>query len=220
MKTINLEQFKVYQERYSDADPPPGGYSKYLDIRTWMAAKLTYLYHLNLHTTRPLRILDLGTGPGYFPYLCSLYGHRVVAIDLDIVPMYNELCKFFHVDRRTWRIVKFENLPDFGVRFDLVTAFMIKFNQHGRPDQWGVNEWRFFLEDLKRNQMAENGRIFLELNACRDGDGSWFDAGLLDLFLDRGGRVYRNHVDIGGPKPNFALDLMDRLLAAKEMHHI
>ena len=73
-------------------------------------------------------------------------------------------------------------------------------------------------EDLKQNQMAGNGRIFLEFNASRDRGGNWFDDALLNLFLDRGGRVYRNRVDIGGSKPNFALDFLDRLLTANEMH--
>lgn len=196
LRTVDLEKFKFFQEHYKDADPPPGGYSKYLDIRTWMASKLTYIYMLKLHKKKPIQILDIGTGPGYFPYLCSLYGHKVVAIDLDIVPMYNELIKFFHIDRRTWRIVKFEKLPDLGIRFDLVTAFMIKFNQHDRPDQWGIEEWRFMLEDLKTNQIVKNGRIFLDFNTCRD--GTWFNSALLKMFLDYGGKVYRNHIEIVG----------------------
>ena len=202
LKKIDLEKFSVYQARYKDADPPPEGYSKYLDIRTWMAAKLTYFYLLNLHKARPMQILDLGTGPGYFPYICSLYGHQAVAIDLDNVPMYNELVKFFDVKRRSVRINKFEKLPDLGKRFDLITAFMIKFNNHNRSDLWGVDEWRFFIEDLKSNQMAGNGRIFLELNG--NPDGSLYSDALLNLFKDLGARVYRNHIDIGGPEAQIA----------------
>jgi len=197
LKTIDLEQFKVYQKRYKDDDPPPTGYSKYLDIRTWMAAKLIYVYLLNLHKARPMRILDMGTGPGYFPYVCSFYGHKVVAIDLDTIPMYNELCQFLHVDRRVWRINRFENLPDFGVKFDLVTAFMIKFDQHDSPDQWGADEWSFMLEDLKRNHLTENGRILLNFNSRHD--GTWEDDSLLRLFYNMGGRVHHNFIDIGGP---------------------
>lgn len=178
LKTINIQDFKVFRERYKDADATPAGYSKYLDIRPWMIHKLTYFYLLGLHRSRSLRILDLGTGAAFFPYICSLYGHKVIALDLDTVPMYNELCKFLRVDRRTWRIERFEKLPDLGARFDLVTAFMITFNQHNQPDEWGVDEWRFMLDDLKCNQTVDDGRIFFNFNLSRD--GTWCD----ELFPD------------------------------------
>jgi SAM-dependent methyltransferase len=192
LKTIDIQEFKVFQARYKDADPTPG-YSKYLDLRPWMINKLIYFYLLGLHKSKPLRILDLGTGAGFFPYICSLYGHKVIALDLDTVPMYNELCEFFRVDRRTWRVVRFDKLPDLGARFDLVTAFMITFNQHNQTDEWGIDEWRFMLEDLKCNQVAEGGRIFLNFNLRPD--GTWCDSTLLRFFLDFKGKVYLNHVD-------------------------
>jgi len=198
LRTIDQDDFSILRERYKDADATPGGYSKYLDIRPWMIHKLTYFYLLGLRGSRPLRILDLGTGTGFFPYICSLYGHRVIALDLDTVPMYNDLCKFLGVDRRTWRIVKFEKLPDLDTRFDLVTAFMITFNQHNRSDEWGADEWRFMLEDLQRNQLAPGGRIFLNLNLRSD--GTWCDEALLRFFSDFGGRVYLNHVDLSASR--------------------
>ena len=192
LETVDLQGFRTYQKRYQDADPPPLGYSKYLNIREWLLDKLTYFHLLGLHKVRGLRILDLGTGAGYFPYICAFYGHRAVALDLDIIPMYNELCQFLRVDRRTYKIVRFEKLPDFGTRFDLVTGFMIKFNQHDLPDQWGVNEWSFILDDLVGNQLAPSGRIFLALNTCRD--GTWYDDALKRLFLQRGCTVRGNQV--------------------------
>ncbi len=202
LNTINIEEFRMFQDRYKHADLAPTGYTKYLDIRLWMVHKLTYFYLLGLHKSKPLRILDLGTGTGFFPYICSLYGHKVIALDLDTVPMYNEICHFLRVDRRPWRIVKFEKLPDLGIMFDLVTAFMITFNQNNQPDEWGVDEWRFLLEDLKSNQIVQGGRLFLNLNLRHD--GTWCDQHLFELFLHFRGKVYLNHVDIGGPKSNLA----------------
>lgn len=193
IKTIDLSQFRVYQERYKTYDPSPGS-SKYLTIRPWMKHKLMYFYLLGLDKSMPLRILDLGTGTGYFPYICSLYGHKVITIDLDSDLMYNEVCKFLHIDRRTWRINPYEKLPDFETKFDLVTALMVTFNNRDRPDQWGVGEWKFLLEDIKRNRLTENGRIFLALNSNQD--GTCYNAELLKLFLDFGGRVARNQIDI------------------------
>ena len=215
LATIDPTRFSQFRQQYKDAEVAEGGYSKYLDLRKWLSQKLTYIYLLGLHRGRPLRILDLGTGPGYFPYLCSLYGHDVQALDLDVVPMYNDLCRFFKVTRTTWRINPFEPLPNLGVKFDLVTAFMIKFNQHDLPDQWGIRQWEFMLGDLQRNQLNPGGRIFLDFNTCRD--GSWFNDSLLKYFVSRSARIYRCHVDIGGPIPNPISHSLDRLFAGSVM---
>src|SRR5687767_13313295 len=86
LATIDMERFREYQDRYRDAEPPPHGYSKYLDIRFWMARSLTEFFLLRLDRQKSLRILDIGTGAGYFPYICSFYGHKVVALDLDTTP--------------------------------------------------------------------------------------------------------------------------------------
>ena len=193
LNTIDLKQFEDYQNRFRDADPAPQGYSKYLDISFWMAEKLMYARRLKLKNAKPLRILDIGTGPGYFPYICSLYGHKVVAMDLDTIPMYNEICRFLKIDRKTCRIEKFQKLPDLGMKFDLITAFMIKFDQHTLPDQWGVDEWRFFVEDAKANQLSPNGRMYLGLNARVEDEAH---RKLIGYFLSLGGKIHRNIIDV------------------------
>lgn len=193
LKTIDLERFQVFQERYRMADPRPNGYSKYLDLRRWMAIALWHCARLGLHRSRPLQILDIGTGAGYFPYVCSFYGHKVVALDLDIIPMYNEICAFLNVDRRTWRVEKGHALPDLGMKFDLLTAFMIKFNNHPSSNQWSADEWRFMLADLKTNQCAENGRLVLSFNS--NADGRFYDDASRALFASAGGEIYGRHVD-------------------------
>jgi len=215
MNSLDANQFSQFRERYKDAEVAEGGYSKYLDLRKWFCQKLTYVYLVGLHRSRPLKILDLGTGPGYFPYLCALFGHEVQALDLDTVPMYNDLCRFLRVKRTTWRINSFQPLPNLGTRFDLITAFMIKFNQHDLPDEWSVKEWEFMLHDLQTNQLNPNGRIFLDFNTCRD--GTWFHDSLIKFFVSRSARVYRCHVDINGPPPNGVVGTLDRLLAGNVM---
>ena len=196
LKTIDLDQFKVFQERYQCADPRPHGYSKYLDIRRWMTIALWQCARLGLHNSRPLQILDIGTGTGYFPYVCTFYGHKVVGLDLDVIPMYNEISAFLKVDRRAWRVEKGRTLPDLGMRFDLVTAFMIKFNDHPSPNQWGAGEWAFLLDDLRTNQCANDARVVLSFNSNRD--GRYFDDESRTLFSSIGGDIYGRHVDIRG----------------------
>jgi hypothetical protein len=186
LKTIDMEQFQKFQVKYRDVDPAPG-YSKYLDIRYWLRDNLNYVYRLKLNRSTSLKILDLGTGCGYFPYLCQYFGHSVVTVDMDEIPMYSEITGFLKLHRKIWKIKAFEKLPDFNTRFDLITAFAICFNNHNRPGLWGVDEWSFFLIDLATNQLTESGRIFLKLNAERE--NGFYDDQLLNYFTRMGAKI-------------------------------
>jgi hypothetical protein len=181
-----LDHFKNIQKKYQDVSPYPG-FSKYLDIRYWMEKNLHYLFRLNLHRSEPQKILDLGTGCGYFPYLCRYFGHSVWTIDLDEVEMYNEMIKFFELDRRACSITAYQNLPKFDTKFDLITALNICFNNHNQSDVWGVSEWKFFLTDLSKNLLSPNGRVFLKLNP--EGNGKCYDDLLLKFYVDSGAKV-------------------------------
>lgn len=163
LRTIDMDQFRVFQSKYRTASPDPG-YSKYLNIRPWIQKNVAEYYRLGLNRSKPLRILDIGTGCGYFPYVCNYYGHNSIAIDLDDVPMYNEITAFLGINRKIWKVRAYENLPDFGVKFDLLTAFLVCFNKHNSPNLWQESEWTFFLEDIALNQLNRNGRVFLLLN--------------------------------------------------------
>jgi hypothetical protein len=192
LRTISLDQFQVYQEKYAETDPAPG-YSKYLDIQHWMADSLQYVFRLDLNRSKPLNILDLGTGCGYFPYLCQYFGHSTLTVDLDIVPMYNEITSFLKLDRKIWNIKTYEKLPDFGRRFNLVTALSVCFNHHNKPDLWDVNEWAFFLEDLAQNQLTEDGQIFLKLNEEKK-DKRFYTDSLFDYFKHKGALIDGRYV--------------------------
>lgn len=191
LRTLDLNQFKVYQEKYANASPDPG-YSKYLDIDRWLLENLRCVFRLKLHKSKPLRILDIGCGCGYFPYACKYYGHSVTLLDLDAVPMFNEIVAFLQLDRRILRINAFERLPDLGGGFDLVSALMVCFNQHNKPDLWGPKEWQFFLSDLATNQLKPNGRAFLKLN--EEKSGGYYSKELLEFFLSRGAQVSNGQV--------------------------
>ena len=90
LNTIDLDQFAILQKKYKHASPAPG-YSKYLDIHNSMRVSLQYALRLGLTQVKNLRILDIGTGCGYFPYICRYFGHTAFSLDLDEVEMYNEI---------------------------------------------------------------------------------------------------------------------------------
>lgn len=163
------------------------GYSKYTDVAGQMRDKLLLVRRLGLHKGPPRRILDLGTGAGYFPLLCRAYGHAVAATDLDDNPLYNDMVEALGIERRVHRILAGQPLPDMGGPFDVVTAFQVCFNGHKSPQLWRAAEWRAFLEDVARNHLAPGGRIILGLNA--EEDGRCLTPELLAMFRGLGAEV-------------------------------
>jgi hypothetical protein len=166
--TIDPARFEEIRARYRDVNPAPGS-SKYLEIERWMRIAVRRALDMGLHRQRGYDILDLGTGCGYFPYVCRRYGHRPSAIDLADDPLYNEMVDLLGIQRSSFAIEAGVRLPRFETRFDWVTAFMICFNNHGRDDLWGPEEWSFFLRDLRENLLKPGGRVLLQLNPAADG---------------------------------------------------
>ncbi len=179
---LDLDAFALLREKHKDLPPYPGP-GKYLEIATWLRRHMTHVKALGLLDGPPRRILDLGTGNGYFPFLCGRFGHEVVAFDLGDYALYNDLVDFLEVDRRKGAIVRYEPLPDLDGPFDLVTAFNICFNEQNSPTMWEPPEWEFFLRDVVDHQLAAGGEIFLKLNPLRKPGGydekpllSWFES--------------------------------------------
>jgi hypothetical protein len=109
--------------------------------------------------------------------------------------MYNECVQVLGVHRRVWCVEAYQRLPEWDVKFDIVTAFMICFNNHKQADLWGVPEWHFFLKDVAKHQCRPDGRILLDLNP--ENDGSYYDDKLLRFFEGHGGEVSGRRVHFG-----------------------
>ncbi len=187
MGEIDQDAFRDLAARYQHLPPHPGP-GKYLELPNWLARHVVHARALGLLEGPPRRILDLGTGNGYFPFLCTCFGHRVVAVDVDTSALFNDLVSLLGIDRRVLRIQARERLRDLGGPFDLVTAFNISFNANNTPEMWEVAEWRFFLHDLATRHLEPAGEIFLKLNPMRKPGG--YDAKpLLDFFETSGGEV-------------------------------
>jgi len=190
MNTIDREKFEAIRVRYG-VENPGGDPPKYLDWRVWLEANLQRIRNLELDLGRSRRILDIGSGSGYFLYICKLLGHDALGVDVPDVPMFGEMIKLLGVKRVNWRIQAFVSLPDLGPKFDLVTAHMICFNNHKHSNLWGVPEWDFFLDDLA-GHLAPGARVWLELN--REYDGTCYTPELKQFFEDRGAQIISHRV--------------------------
>ena len=191
--TIDAPRFAAIRARYHDVDPAPGS-SKYLDLPRWIRVAVSLARGMNLHRRRACDVLDLGTGCGYFPFVCRHYGHRPRAIDLGDNDLYNEVIELLGIDRRTCAIEAGVALPRFETRFDWVTAFMICFNNHGRNDLWGPAEWEFFLGDVVGNLLKPDGHLLLHFNPERD--GRFMSPEIEKVFVRAGGSVDGGRVSL------------------------
>ncbi|MDQ6912692.1 MAG: class I SAM-dependent methyltransferase [Verrucomicrobiota bacterium] len=188
--SIDREKFLAIKERHA-VENPGLAWPKYLDLKKWMEVNLRHVRDLELDYGRRRDVLDIGSGAGYFLYICKWLGHRPLGLDIDEVPMYPEMTRMLGLERMVWRVRAFTPLPDLGRKFDLITAFMICFNNHNRVGLWGVPEWEFFLDDLALH-LKPKGRVWLELNRQRD--GSFMTPELRELFEKRGARVERHQL--------------------------
>jgi SAM-dependent methyltransferase len=167
-------------------------YAKYADVKRWLRLNIVRAQDLKLHRCPPKSVLDLGCGGGFFLFILQQLGHACQGLDIDEFPLFTQLLDLFGVNRRIWTIRPYESLPDFGRKFDLITAFSIDFNRESKRDWWwDAPEWAFFLDDLNRH-LNPGGRIFLGLNPGKNKD--YYTPELLDFFIARGATVERENV--------------------------
>jgi SAM-dependent methyltransferase len=183
----------------------PTSAAKYADPDVWLPFNVDRIGRLSLHDSPPLRILDVGCGPGYFLAAARACEHDCYGVDAPATILteverrvYSEMLAALSLGQRVSPLLveRFTpmTLPWSG--FDLITAFWICFNCHRRADEWGRKEWEFFIEDA-RSHLREGGILHLELNEHpeRYGPLTWYDADTLDFFQSAG-TVHRNIIRI------------------------
>ncbi|MEP6974851.1 MAG: class I SAM-dependent methyltransferase [Spartobacteria bacterium] len=194
----NIDQNRLAELRAQYGSLPsesPGlwrHYSKYLDVKKHLQRNIRRAQDLDLNRLPPQEILDIGCGGGFFLYVAQALGHRGLGLDVDDIPVFNGLVKLLGVDRVDYTVTSYETVPDFGRKFDLITAFATAF--HGNREdsgRWGAEEWDFFLTDLER-LLNPGGRIFFDLNAAYGGE--YYTPEILEVFLQHGGVLERNNV--------------------------
>jgi SAM-dependent methyltransferase len=157
-----LERIRLRYEDGSDSI-----WSKYLDARKWLARNIDYARRFGWLLDPPRDTLDLGCGAGYFLFVMRQLGSNVLGLDLED-PIFNDILRVLEIERVPFRIKRREKLPDFGGRkFDLITAWMICFNDYDRDETiWGPRDWDYLLNDLTE-KLTPKGRIVFYFNAQR-----------------------------------------------------
>lgn len=188
----------------------PACAAKYADYAYWVPFNVNRVGSLGLHQSQPLRILDIGCGPGYFLAAAAACGHECHGIDAPAAVMtpveqrvYRELLAALSLqDRVSALLIERYKPMALPLRdLDLITAFWICFNRHEQPDEWGVAEWQFFVQDAM-TYLRDGGVLYLELNSNlpRYHSLEWYDQATLEFFRSAG-TVDRNVVRISKGKP-------------------
>jgi SAM-dependent methyltransferase len=181
---IDSQRLREIQRRYTGSSDR---YAKYADVEHWLKINLPRVQELRLDRSPPKQILDLGCGAGFFLFLAKQSGHKCLGLDVGDFPLSNELIEFFGLERVTWNIRALQPLPEFGRKFDLITAFSAAFNRSEDESRgWNPEEWKVFLDDLNRH-LKPGGQILLEINSGKD--KRYFPVDVRDFLLKRGARV-------------------------------
>jgi SAM-dependent methyltransferase len=159
MMTIDLPQLREITRTYKSMELKPGQGGKFVNSPRYIRQDIIKALLLRLDGPPKCNVLDLGSGPGYFPMVCRYLGHSVQALDITDSPLFNDLIRFFEIPRIVFRIQAFKSLPPMNAPFDLITAWGICFDRG-----WGTAEWEFFMRDLV-SRLSSAGRIVLGLNA-------------------------------------------------------
>jgi hypothetical protein len=178
--------------------------TKYLDAEKWLLGMWRDAVRLDLNRLSSQRVLDLGTGPGYFPYVCRLLGHEALALDKPGVALHESLSRWLGVDVTYHRIAARTPLPRLERRVDLVTAFRVGFNakgERGVRTLFDLDDWAFFLDDIRDHVLEPRGRLVLKMISQGDYSGPKFgDDDLTAFFEARGGHVQiERHVVLFDP---------------------
>jgi SAM-dependent methyltransferase len=194
LATIDQAELESLRERYPYR-PNARRINAYEDADYWIDVNVKRIQDLWLDRSPTLQILDLGCGPGYFLYLCRLFGHKGIGIDPDDEPFFRGTTKLFDVQRVTARINPQAPLPDLGKRFDLVTGHRVCFHRIARDEngewrEWSLADWEFFIDDIRTRFLKSDGRLLLEFNRRRDGS-SFFTDDLREFFASKGARIRR-----------------------------
>jgi SAM-dependent methyltransferase len=182
---IDQKRLREIQRRYASST---NVYVKYADAERWLKRNIPRIRKLQLDRSRPKQILDLGCGAGFFLFIAKQFGHSGIGLDVGHHQVCNELLDLFGVERKVWRIQAFGLLPDFGRKFDLITAFSTAFHRSAdKSVAWGTDEWNFFLDNLFERQLQPGGEIFFDINSGKD--KRFFPPAVRELFAGRGAEI-------------------------------
>lgn len=177
---VDHERYQQLRDEYLSPQKIVSSALKYLDPVSWFDQKFKFAFRLGLHEKPPMRILDIGTGPGHFLVIAEFYGHTIVGNEIPdhLHPegqthLYNALSEIYGTRRIKYRITPFEPLDALAGEYDLVTAFSAAFNLARAGALWERPAWDFFLASLRNQVLTDQGAFCLMMVRQKARDEIW-----------------------------------------------
>ncbi len=172
---------------------PGENWAKYLDAERWLKLNIRRAQDIGLdRERRHLRILDLGSGAGWFLFVCKQLGHEGIGIDVPEPLFYGEMFEKLGLRRVVAPVDAQKPLPEELLadgKFDLATAFSIEFNKHAPWGMWKAADWDYLLNDLRDRFLKPGARVYFDLNPNYDGE--FMTPDMAEVFRRRGASVDR-----------------------------
>lgn len=170
---------------------------RWADTKLWIQRNVERAQDLSLDRPPHRHILDLGCGPGFFLYIAHKLGHSGVGLDIDVEPIFRETLRLLNVHRTVHRIEPRQRLPMPERKFDLITSYLTCFHRLERSADgewrlWSPDDWQFFLDDVRANQLAPGGTLVLEFHPQKN--GQLYSKEVRALFLKNNARLFRSKV--------------------------
>ncbi len=167
------------------------------DTKFWIGRNVERAQDLSLDRAPCRHILDLGCGPGFFLYVADKLGHSGIGLDLDEQPIFRDTLRLLNVERLVHRIKPGQPLPANEHRFDLITSYLTCFHRIERlPDgnwrTWSPEDWQFFIDDARANQLKPGGTLLLEFHPQKNGE--LYTAEVREVFVMNNARLFRSKV--------------------------
>lgn len=140
-----------------------GKTGKYLrKINDYFPEKMQCYQAMGLDGSSPKDVIDIGTGVGYFPWLCDQHGHNCDYTDSDPLPFYTGAHKLLGLKGgfTNLKIVGQQRF-DLSKSYDIITAHRTVFDIFDY--HWYVDEWRHFLINCA-DFLNEGGMVFIKTN--------------------------------------------------------
>jgi len=145
----------------------PGIEHKYLKYSFEIPYKLTFATkYLSLEFLPKKDILDIGTGPGWFPMIAKHFGHNVTCCDVPNicvdVKMWEDVLHILGLKKDfVFPVEPMIKIPSEIGKYDIISCLGMALH-HG----WNIKNWYFFLDDLIDNHLKSgiDTAIFFQVN--------------------------------------------------------
>lgn len=140
-------------------------YLKAEGVKKYIQEKLSVAHNLDLHNTKNKTLIDFGTGAGWFPYICKMYGHICIGTDVIGRPNYQPIYDFFNI-KVIGDLIYSKQPINVDQKFDHIVSLRSFFPN--RPRVWELDDWKFFFNDIQR-LLKDNGSLYLGCNSGKRG---------------------------------------------------